>query len=101
MDGEVPHQLEIFVPEKNVPLSIWLDRSVLGEYPVFVAPEPLLARLGRDDYGVVGLVVMLCHMSIRRIVTAERDAAGLADPEVDPFIPRFYTFFTDQFFGLL
>src|SRR5450631_368260 len=53
------------------------------------------------------MVEMFRHMLIGRIVTAERDTAGLAGSEMHPFIPRLYTFLADelagglQFFDLL
>jgi hypothetical protein len=53
------------------------------------------------------MVEMFRHMRIGRIVTAERDTAGLAGSQMDPVIPGLYTFFADglggglQFFDLL
>jgi hypothetical protein len=61
----------------------------------------LLTRLGRDDDRVVGLMIVPGHMPVGRIIAAEGSAAGLADPEVNPFITRLYTFFTDMLRGLL
>jgi hypothetical protein len=58
---------EIFVPiilPGNGQVLIFRKQAVL------VAPKPLLARLGRDDERMEGLVIMFGHMFIGRVVAA-------------------------------
>ena len=81
--------------------STILPNSIFRKYPVLVTPQPLLARFRGDDDRVVGLMVVFGHMRIGRVVAAKRDTACLTDPEMQPFIACFYTFFTDICFGLL
>jgi hypothetical protein len=57
---QISFHYEIFVP----------NNSILGKEPVLIAPEPSLSRLGRDDQGVVGLMIMPGHMGIRRVIAA-------------------------------
>lgn len=49
---------------------------------IHIAPQPALARLGRDNYGVVCGMKMLGHMCIWRAIAAKRNAAGLAGSQV-------------------
>ncbi len=72
-------------PAVTNPRTANRDRaSVLYECIIRVAVQPPLARFcGRDD-GVRGRSRVRAGVTVRRRVAAERDAARLAGPEVDP-----------------
>ena len=49
---------------------------------------------------MTGVVVVLRHVLVRGLVTAERGAAGLTGPEMDPVGTYLDTLLADIFFGL-
>ena len=68
-------------------------RLVLGKGLVWIAVQPMLARLRRRDHWMSTSVRMFAGVLIRRAVAAQRDSTRLARPEMHPVGTDLYAFF--------
>ena len=78
--------------------SITTLESIPNNLFIYIAPGPLLARLGRDGHVVVFMFGMFGCMPVRRGVAAQSNTAGLAGAQVHPLITCLYAFFADMRF---
>lgn len=76
-------------------LNSVLDKNVVG-----IAIQPAFARLGRRNYRVTTCVRVFASVLIRRAVAAQRNAAGLARPQMYPIAADLYALFTFEAFRL-
>jgi hypothetical protein len=75
--------------------------GIFSKQIVFIAPQPLLSRLRRNDHGVLSMMEVFCHVPVAGLIATEGDPAGLAGTEVYPVVAHLDAFFADVFFGLL
>jgi hypothetical protein len=61
-----------------------------------VTPAPPFRRIIGLDYRVAGRVKMFCCVPVRRLIAATDMATGAADPQVQPGVAQFQTFFAPQ-----
>jgi hypothetical protein len=66
---------------------------VLSEGLVWIAVQPMLARLRRCDHGMSASVRVFAGVLIRRAVAAQRDSTCLARPQMNPVAADLYAFF--------
>jgi len=75
--------------------------SVLDEGIVRVAVEPALTGLGRGDHGMAAGARVGAGVPVRRIITAQRDAAILAGAKMHPLIAGLDALLADTPLGVL
>ena len=68
-------------------------RLVLGKGLIWIAVQPMLARLRRCDHRMSTGVRVFAGVLIRRTVAAQRDSTRLARPEMHPIGTDLYAFF--------
>jgi hypothetical protein len=68
-------------------------RSIFDEGLVWIAVQPMFARLRRSDHRMSTGVRMLAGVLIRRAVAAQRDSTRLARPEMHPKGTDLHAFF--------
>src|SRR5438552_13320962 len=68
-------------------------RSIFDEGLIWIAVQPMLARLRRCDHRVSTGVRVFAGVLIRRTVAAQRDAACLARPQMNPRRSDLHAFF--------
>src|SRR5262245_28166757 len=73
-----------------------LDKRVVG-----ITVEPALTWLRRGDYRMSGVVSVLRGVLVRRVIAAQRPAALLTGPEVDPPATDFDAVFAHSLVGFL
>jgi hypothetical protein len=76
--------------------ALVLPKSIVG-----IAVQPSLARLSRRNDGMTTRVGVFGCMAVWRRITAQRDVACLARPQMNPFGARLYALFADARFWLL
>src|SRR3954449_9428416 len=67
--------------------------SIFGERLVWIAIQPMFARLRRRDYRMSTGARVFASVLIRRAVAAQRNATGLARPEMYPVGTNLHAFF--------
>jgi hypothetical protein len=67
--------------------------SIFDERLVWIAVQPMFARLRRCDHWVATGVGVFAGVLIRGTVAAQRDSTGLARPEMHPIGTDLYAFF--------
>lgn len=67
--------------------------SIFCKGVVRIAVQPALARLPRSNHGMPTLVRVFSGVPVRRTVAAERDAACLAGPQMNPVVADLHAFF--------
>ena len=68
-------------------------RSIFDEGLIWIAVQPMLARLRRCDHGVTTGMRVFAGVLIRRAVAAQRDSTRLARPQMNPVAADLYAFF--------
>ena len=68
-------------------------RSVFDEGLVWIAVQPMLARLRRCDHRMSTGVRMFAGVLIRRAVAAKRHSTCLTRPQMNPVAADLYAFF--------
>src|SRR6478736_8302125 len=68
-------------------------RSIFSEGLIWIAVQPMLARLRRCDHGVTTGVRVFAGVLIWRAVAAQRDSTRLARPEMHPIGTDLHAFF--------
>ena len=68
-------------------------RSIFSEGLVWIAVQPMLARLRRCDHRMSTGVCVFAGVLIRRAVAAQRDSTCLARPQMNPVAADLYAFF--------
>ena len=68
-------------------------RSIFDEGLIWIAVQPMLARLRRCDHRMSTGVRVFAGVLIRRAVAAQRNATGLARPEMYPVGTNLHAFF--------
>jgi hypothetical protein len=85
---------EASLTQSKTPVLIFCKRVVR------IAIQPTLAGLSGRNNGMTGRTSVLAGMPVRRAVAAQRDAAFLTSPQVDPLRPDLYAFFAFAALGL-
>jgi hypothetical protein len=67
--------------------------SIFGERLVWIAVQPMFARLRRRDHRMSTGARVFASVLIRRTVAAQRDSARLARPEMHPVGTNLHAFF--------
>ena len=67
-------------------------RSVLDHLVVWKAIQPALSRFSRRNHGMTARPRVLRRVAVRRTVAAQRDAALLTRPQMDPARTGFHAF---------
>ncbi|MGC2626292.1 MAG: hypothetical protein WA269_05590 [Candidatus Udaeobacter sp.] len=68
-------------------------RSIFSEGLVWIAVQPMLARLRRCNHRMSTGVGVFAGVLIRRAVAAQRDSTRLACPQMHPIRTDLYAFF--------
>ena len=68
-------------------------RSIFSEGLVWIAVQPMLARLRGSDHRMSTGVRVFAGVLIRRAVAAQRDSTRLARPEMHPIGTDLHAFF--------
>ena len=68
-------------------------RSIFSERFIWIAVQPMLARLRRCDHRMSTGVRVFASVLIRRAVTAQRDATCLACTQMDPGAANLHALF--------
>src|SRR6267378_5441842 len=68
-------------------------RSIFDEGLIWIAVQPMLARLRRCDHRMSTGVRVFAGVLIWRAVAAQRDSTRLARPQMDPVAADLYAFF--------
>ena len=68
-------------------------RSIFSEGLIWIAVQPMLARLRRCDHRMSTGVRVFAGVLIRRAVAAQRDSTRLARPQMNPVAADLYAFF--------
>ena len=75
-------------------------RSIFSEGLVWIAVQPMLARLRRCDHRMSTGVRVFAGVVIRRAVAAQRDSTRLARPQMNPVTTDFHALFAFPAFRL-
>jgi hypothetical protein len=76
-------------------------RSVFGKGFIWVAVQPVFARLSRSNNRMTTGVCVFTGVLIRRAVAAERHPTCLARPQMQPIVTAFHALFAFEAFWLL
>jgi hypothetical protein len=68
-------------------------RSIFSEGLIWIAVQPMLARLRRCDHRMSTGVRVFAGVLIWRAVAAQRDSTRLARPQMNPVAADLYAFF--------
>src|SRR5689334_21877649 len=73
-----------------------LSLRKIEHYVVDITPAPPFRRIKGFDYRVFCRVKMLCSVPIWRLIATTDMATAAADPQMQPGIAQFQTFFASQ-----